>query len=362
MHSIALQKEADQAILDSCNKAVTYMTNIKTTFKQLSENEVEITCELDAKTLEAERPRAMSRIGEEVSLPGFRKGHVPENILTQKFGEAFILEEMANLALDKAYPEILKKHEVHALGMPKVEIKKLAKDNPFEFTLTFPVLPEIKLPDYKKIAKGIMSKEEDTLATEDEIKKAEESLLKQFATKDEEGKESVPELTLEIAQKFGPFQTIEEFKDKIKESITTEKTTRAREKKRLETMEGIIEGINAKLPQILIDSELERMMAIFRQDIERMGMNVADYLTAIKKTEADLRKEWVTDAEKRAKVQIALNKIASAEKLEVPHEELDAEVSAFTAQYKDIDRARATMHIELMLTNEKVFQFLENQK
>lgn len=338
------------------------MTDIKTTLKNISENEVEITCELTAETLEKERPRAMRRVGEEVSLPGFRKGHVPENILVQKFGDAFILEEMANLAIEKAYPEILKKHKVSTIGMPNVQIKKLAKGNPFEFTLTFSVLPEITLPDYKKIAKDIMKEADDLTATEEEIKKAEEGLLKQFMVKDEEGKEALPELTLEIAQKFGQFETIEEFRAKITESINGEKIHRAKEKKRLGIMEKIVDGISAKLPKILIDSELERMMAIFRQDILRMGMKIEDYLTAIKKTEDDLRKEWVPDAEKRAKVQIALNKIAVAENLEADKDELEKEVSEFMEHYKDIERDRATMHLEMILTNEKVFQFLESQK
>ena len=338
------------------------MTTIKTTLKNLSENEVEITCELSAETLEKERPRAMKRVGEEVSLPGFRKGHVPENILVQKFGEAFIMEEMANLAIEKAYPEILKEHKIHTLGMPTVAVKKLAKGNPFEFTLTFAVLPEIKLPDYKKISKEVMAETESTTATDAEIADAEKELLKQFATKDEEGKEVLPELTLEIAQKFGPFTTLAEFKDKLTESINTEKTNRAREKKRLQIMEKIVEAITVKLPNILIESELERMMAIFRQDIERMGMKMEDYLTAIKKTKEEMRKEWTPDAEKRAKVQIALNKIAVAENLEVSKEELDKEVAYFMDKYKDVERDRATMHLEMVLTNEKVFQFLESQK
>ena len=338
------------------------MTDIKTTLKNISESEVEITCELSTETLEKERSRALKRVGEEVSLPGFRKGHVPEATLTQKFGDAFILEEMANLAIEKAYPEILKKHTITTIGMPTVQIKKLAKGNPFEFTLTFAVLPEIKLPDYKKIAKEIMKEADDLVATDEEIKKAEEGLLKQFATKDAEDKEVLPELTLELAQKFGTFETIEEFRTKITESINGEKAHRAKEKKRIATMEKIIEGITAKLPQILIDTELKRMMAIFEQDITRMGMKVEDYLAAVKKTPEDLNKEWIPDAEKRAKVQIALNKIAVAENLEADKAELENELALFMDHYRDADRNRAMMHIELMLINEKVFQFLETQK
>ena len=80
------------------------MTDIKTTVNNISEAEIEILCEVDTETFEKERAQALERIGKEVSLPGFRKGHVPANVLEQKFGEAFILEEMANLTIEKVYP------------------------------------------------------------------------------------------------------------------------------------------------------------------------------------------------------------------------------------------------------------------
>lgn len=338
------------------------MTDIKTTLKELPESQVEITCEIPAETFEKGRSAALKKIGEEVSLPGFRKGHVPESMIAQKFGDALILEEMANLAMENAYSEILTRHKIHAIAMPTVQVKKLAKSNPFEFTLTFQVMPEIKLPDYKAIAKEVMAKEEKVEATDEEVDEALNELRKQFATKDTEGKEILPEVNDELAQKFGAFANVDEFKSKIRESISHEKTKREREKKRMQTMEKIADGITVKLPKVLIDGEIERMLGQFRHDVEQMGMKFEDYLSTTKKTEEELRKEWGPDAEKRAKVQIALNEISLLEKIEVLKEDLDREVKFFTDQYKDADPARVRLHLEMMLTNEKVFQFLESQK
>lgn len=338
------------------------MNDIKTTLKELPESKVEITCEIPTETFEKERTIAVKKIGEEVSLPGFRKGHVPESMITQKFGEALILEEMANLAMDRAYSEILSRHKVHAIAMPTVTVKKLAKGNPFEFTLTFQTMPEIKLPDYKGIAKGIMTVEEKFEATDEEVLQAQNELLKQFATKDAEGKEVIPEITDELAQKFGPFAGVVEFKEKIRESIVQEKTNRGREKKRMQTMEKIADGITTKLPQVLIEGELERMIGQFKHDVEQMGMKFEDYLATTKKTIEEMRKEWTSDAEKRAKVQIALNEISLLEKIEVLKEDLERETKFMMERYKDADEGRVRMHLEMMLTNEKVFQFLEAQK
>ena len=338
------------------------MTEIKTTIKELPDSEVAIMCEIPTETFEKERAVALKKIGEEVSLPGFRKGHIPEAILLQKFGEALILEEMANLAMDRAYSEILTRHKIHAIGMPTVAVTKLAKGNPFEFTLSFPVMPEIVLPDYKAIAKVIMSVDEKAEATDAEVEQAVKELCKQFATKDADGKEIVPEITDELAKKFGPFENVDAFKSKVRESIAHEKTNRIREKKRMQTMEKIADGITARLPKVLIDGEIERMIGQFRHDVENMGMKFEDYLATTKKSEEEMRKEWLPDAEKRAKVQIALTRIAEAEKLEILKEDLERETKFFLEQYKDADPARVHLHLEMMLTNEKVFQFLEEQK
>lgn len=338
------------------------MTDIKTKAENLSENEIVITCEISADTFEKTRARAIQKVGEGVSLPGFRKGHIPEAVLLQKFGEALILEEMANLALEDAYPEILKQHKIPAIDMPTVAITKLAKGNPFEFKLTFPVMPEIKLPDYKKIAKEVMAVEEKTDATDEEVEQAIAELRKQLATKDADGKEVLPEVDVEFIKKFGAFETVDDFKLKIRESLTQEKINRGREKKRMQTMEKIADGMTTKLPKLLIDGELERMVGQFRHDVENMGMKFQDYLTTAKKTEEELRTEWAPDAEKRAKIQVALSNIASIEKIEVPKEEIEREAKIILDQHKEADPARVHLHLEMMLSNEKVFQFLESQK
>lgn len=338
------------------------MTEIKTTLKNLSDSEVLITCEIPADVFEKTRARAVKKVGEEVALPGFRKGHIPEAVLLQKFGEALLLEEMANIAIEDTYPEILNRHKIPAIDMPAVAVTKIAKGNPFEFTLTFPVMPEIKLPDYKKIAKEVMAVEEKIEATDDEVAQALTELQKQLATKDVEGKEVLPEVDIEFTKKFGAFETVDDFKTKIRESLAQEKTARAREKKRMQIMEKIADGMTVKLPKILVDGELERMVGQFRRDVEKMGMKFEDYLTAAKKTEEELRTEWTPDAQKRTKIQVALTNIAEIEKIHVPKEELEHEAKLVLEQHKDADPARVHIHLEMLLSNEKVFQFLESQK
>ena len=106
-------------------------------------------------------------------------------------------------------------------------------------------------------------------------------------------------------------------------------------------------------------SEIDRMEAQFLTDIERMGAKLEDYLKYSKKSLADIRAEWAPHAEKKAKLQLILNKIAETEKIQPDKTEIKAEVAHIVEHYKDADLERARTYAETVLTNEKVLRFLE---
>jgi trigger factor len=100
---------------------------------KLDKSRVEISASIPAPIWEAGRKQALKNINETVTIDGFRKGNVPENILIGKVGENVINEEMAELALSKAYLDILIDNKIDAIGKPEVSVTKLATSNPLEF-------------------------------------------------------------------------------------------------------------------------------------------------------------------------------------------------------------------------------------
>src|ERR1035437_805959 len=98
---------------------------IKATNK-LPHSEVEITVELPAAVLDEYRKKAIVALGKEAELDGFRKGHVPENVLISKIGEGRILEEAAELALQEVTPNILAEEKMNFISQPRVSVTKLA--------------------------------------------------------------------------------------------------------------------------------------------------------------------------------------------------------------------------------------------
>jgi len=131
-------------------------------------------------------------------------------------------------------------------------------------------------------------------------------------------------------------------------------------KKRLEILEEIAEKMKVEIPQILIESEKEKIAQEIKANIEETGLKWGDYLNHIKKTEEEIRKDWEPDAMKRVKYGLILNEIAEKEKIEVSEEELNAEVEKIMNQYKDLDPERVKVYIYGIIRNEKVFKLLES--
>ncbi len=346
------------------------------TIKTLPMSQIEIIAVIPSIEFDKTRSEAIKHIGRDVELPGFRKGHVPEKMLVARLGEGAILEEMAEIAIGRVYGEIIVGNKIDALGRPEVRITKIAAGNPLEFTLTTAVFPEITLPDYKKISSAtkitgaISVSDEEIDKTIDEIRKmrAKNDAAKLDSHAHDEGGEQHDEVELELpplddafVKLLGDFENVDAFKSKLKENLFKEKERALRDKKRVAIMEGIISATIVELPEIIVEQELHRMQEEFTQEISRMGMTFDAYMKAVGKTKDDMHKEWRPDAEKRAKVQLITSKIAEQENIAPDEAELASEAVRLHELYPDADKARVRGYLEMLLTNEKVFKFLESQ-
>ncbi len=359
---------------------------MKITINKLEKSEVEIVGILEVTEFEKFEDKAIERIGERMELPGFRKGKAPATVIKENVSEMELLEEMAEAALSVNYIKILEDNKIDAIGRPQIAITKIAKGSDLEFKITTAVLPEMKLPDYKSIAGEENIKEENNkeiVVEEADIEKVIKDLRKMRAEQakgsNHEGHENmteeehaaahpeIPESEYplfddEFAKSFGDFKTADELKEKIKSNLKVEKTTEQKDKVRLVIVEELVKHTEGEIPEILIQSETDKMMYKLQADITNIGFKFEDYLKQINKTEVDLRDEWRVDAEKRAKFQMIIHSISEKENLKPTEEEIERDVNQITTMYKDADPTRARAYVEQMMENEKVFTFLEAQK
>ena len=151
-----------------------------------------------------------------------------------------------------------------------------------------------------------------------------------------------------------------DFREKLEDNLRLEKENLVREKTRLKIIEKIIEESEIDVPEILVELEIDKILYRMEADITQMGLKFEDYLKHLNKTVEELRTEFRNDGEKRAKLALVLNEISKAEKLLADEEEVAKEVAHILEHYKDADPERARLHSQNILTNEKIFQFLEN--
>jgi len=360
---------------------------MKIKIKKLPKSEVEIEGELEAEAFETYFNKALKKVGENMEIPGFRKGKIPENILLSNVPEIRILEQMAEMAINEHYPKILEDEKIDAISRPEITITKLARNNPLEFKIKTAILPEIKLPDYKEIAKKVTSKitdaEKNIVVSDEDLEKTILDIRKSRAPKkhitdeakehicadekcEHEGKkeiktEELPEFNDEYVRALGPFKDLEDFKIKLRENIKLEKENQAKEKTRLKIIEKIIDDSEIVLPEILVEVELDKILYRMESDIAQMGLKFEDYLKHLNKTIEDIRKEFRKDAEKKAKLGLVLSEISNLEKIVADQEQVNKEVELILQHYKEADPERARLHAQNVLTNEKIFQFLESQ-
>jgi FKBP-type peptidyl-prolyl cis-trans isomerase (trigger factor) len=304
---------------------------------------------------------------------------VPENIVVEKVGEGQILEEAADILLKEHFPKIIEQEKLDIIGRPQISITKLAAGNPIEFKATFSVVPEIKLPDYKKISKNILEKEKNKEEKIETTEKEVDDVLLQirknkahfdYHEKNPEDKthnhteikdEDLPVLDDEFAKLAGNFKNLDELKEKIKENIVAEKKAREVEKKRAGIMEELLKNTDVELPEILVENEVQKSLAQMKDDIVRMGSKFEDYLKQAKKTEEDMKKDLRESSEKKAKIQLIFNKIAEVEKLEPNKEILENEVKEVLKHYPDASETNARIYVSTILLNSEVLKLLENQ-
>lgn len=360
---------------------------MKIKLTKLPKSEVQLDVVFDEKEFAAYHDKGFKIVQGMVEVDGFRKGNAPENIITQKYGSMIVLEEMANLALRDAYVEAVKEHKLVPIADPKVTITKLAEGNPLELTLIVPVLPEVSLPSYKKLAEEKAKEHVVEEVTDKDIDDVVEELRKgrvhQHAhdhhdheghdhdhAHDHEGHEhkegdapaELPEVDDAFAQSFGPeFTSVSDLKKKIGENLKLEKEQKTREKRRTAIVDALIAETKADLPEAMIEQELDRMFAQFKHDITRFGGTFEDYMKHAGKTEEEIRGSWRDDAVKRSMSQLVLAEIARAEKIVPTDEEIETELVRLLATVQDADEERARAYLYQALSNEKVLAFLEGE-
>lgn len=343
--------------------------------KKIEKSQVEVSGEITAEAFEEHYSRALKEVVAHTELPGFRAGKAPESMVVKQVGEAAIVDRAARSAIDEIFPEIVEELGLRAIDAPSIVITKIARNNPLGFKAQVVVMPEVVLPEYKKIAADVAHVKDDVEVSEKEIDEVLHNLQHIVAQGEghghthnhgehdhsEEAHAHLPEINDDFAQKIGEYKTVAELKEAVVENVKGSKKRELKERRRGEIAEKLIAAATIDVPEIFIESELESMMHRFKTDVEKAGATWNEYLKEIKKTEDDIKKEWRDNAEKKAKLELILGHIAREENIVPSEEEVKKGVDEIAKRHAQVDRFNARMHVERVLRNSATLDFLEKQ-
>ena len=133
--------------------------------EKLDKDVAKLTVEVPAEEVEAALQNAYLKNRKQISVPGFRKGKVPRQMIEKMYGPEVFYDDAANALIQKAYPQAADECELEIVSRPTVDIVQLEKGKPFIFTAEVAVKPEVTLGQYK----GIEVEKADTTATDEEV-------------------------------------------------------------------------------------------------------------------------------------------------------------------------------------------------
>lgn len=392
--------------------------------ERLENSIVKLTIEVPEEELEKALQDSYNKQKKNISIPGFRKGKVPRNLVEKMYGPEIFYNDAADELMPPAYAEAAKECGEDIMSRPTVDIVQIEKGKPFIFTAEVAVRPEVKLGDYK----GIEVTKVDVAVSDEEIDSAierererngrdvtvedravengdtavidyegfcegeafeggqaekyslkigsgefipgfEEQLVgknagdeldvnvtfpEEYHAEDLAGKEAVfkvkiheirtrelPELDDEFAQDVSEFDTLEEYKNSVKERLEKTKADSAKNAQQNEALDQIIAATEIEIPEAILLTRADEMIGQFAQQLAQQGLSMDQYMQYSGQTREQLRESVIPDAETRVRSELVLDEIAKVENIEVTEEDVQAEIEKMAELYNlEVDKLK----------------------
>ena len=119
------------------------------TFEKQDGNMAKLVIERSAEELDKAIVKAYQKIKNQVSLPGFRKGKVPQFMIEKQYGVEVFYEDAANFLINDSYKEEIEGCELEIVSQPDIDVTQIEKGKPFIYEALVAIKPEVKLGEYK---------------------------------------------------------------------------------------------------------------------------------------------------------------------------------------------------------------------
>ena len=157
--------------------------------EKMEKNMAKLTIEVSVEELEKALQGAYNKQKGQISVPGFRKGKVPRQMIEKMYGAAIFYDEAANALIPEAYSKAYDESGLEIVSQPKIEVVQIEKGKPFIFTAEVATKPEVTLGEYKglkvdKVSNRVTAKEVEAKLEEEQKKNARTITVEDRAVQD----------------------------------------------------------------------------------------------------------------------------------------------------------------------------------
>lgn len=387
------------------------------TVENLEKNMAKLTITVPAAEFTEAMKDSYNKQKNKISIPGFRKGKVPQAYIEKMYGPEMFYEDAANTCMENSYPGALDECGLDVVSRPEIDVVQMEKGKDFIYTATVAIKPEVTLGDYKGIEiekvevevtdedvqaelLNVQKQNARNIPVEDRAAKMDDEVTidfegfidgeafeggkgenyqltlgshsfvdtfedqivgknigeefdvnvtfpENYQAEDLAGKPAVfkcklngiketelPELDDEFASEVSEFDTLDEYKEDIKNTLKAKKEKAAKNTKEGLVIDKIIENATMEIPEPMVETTKEQMMNEFAQQISYQGLSIEQYFQFTGMTKEKFMETATPEAERRIKSRLVLEAIAKAEDIQVSDADLEEELKKMAEMYQ----------------------------
>lgn len=268
---------------------------MKTEVKKIDATKRELNIEVSAEAVKNKFNDVFNKINQQAKVPGFRPGHIPRDILEKNFSQMANEMVLKDLIPD-FYSQAIEKEALDAVAAPDISEIKLDGAN-LVFKATLEVVPEIRVKDYK----GLKIDYKNVEVSLDDIKRGIDGLKE--SRKIEEADDN-------FAKGLG-YPDLAGLEKSVERQLFLQKETQQRKKIEAGLIESVVSGLDFKVPQPLINRQLEELVRQAKFDLALKGLA----REKIEEEEKNLREKLAGEAKEQVKTYLVLAEIARKENI-----------------------------------------------
>jgi len=309
-------------------------------------------------------------LGKYASVPGFRQGKAPRDLLELHYSKA-AREEVLKKLIPETYEKILEEHKLDPIGYPDVTDVKIDVKEGFSYKASIETRPEINLKNYK----GLKLKKKNSEVKEEDLAKNMEYLREMHSQSvpkegSQEKEKVLPKLDDEFAKDLG-FESLEKMKEAIKQNLKAKLEQDSEADMEVQIINQLLDSVDFEVPDTLLNSEKERLIKDAETRIKYMDTlqkkeNPDKKFNLEEKDKKELEENASKQAIRQVKAFFILDKIAQAEKIYLKQEDIDLYVEELAAQYhktKDeiksyLEKGHGMDELAVNMRNKKVMELL----